>query len=91
MKKFVSIVCLLAFVALMFSGCKSGEYDKGVKLQEEGKYSEAVSVFEGIDDYQNYKDTADRIEDCNAMIAAIDKYDTSKNRLSKRTLHLIKL
>lgn len=78
MKKFVSIVCLLAFVALMFSGCKSGEYDKGVKLQEEGKYSEAVSVFEGIDDYQNYKDTADRIEDCNAMIAAIDKYDTSK-------------
>ena len=39
MKKFVSIVCLLAFVTLMFSGCKSGEYDKGVKLQEEGKYA----------------------------------------------------
>lgn len=48
MKKFVSIVCLLAFVALMFSGCKSGEYDKGVKLQEEGKYSEAVSVLKEL-------------------------------------------
>ena len=90
MKKFVSIVCLLAFVTLMFSGCKSGEYDKGVKLQEEGKYAEAVSVFEGIDDYQNYKDTADRIEDCNAMIAAIDKYGTSKKTAEQKNASLDK-
>ena len=45
----------------------------------EGKYEEAVSVFEGIEDYEDYKDTAERIDDCNAMIAAIKKYDSSKN------------
>ena len=78
MKKILSIICLFVLTAFLLAGCKSGDYDKGVKLQEEGKYEEAVSAFEGIDDYENYKDTSDKIKECKAMIAAIDKYDEAK-------------
>ena len=90
MKKLLAFVCLIILSVSLLSGCKSGDYDKGVKLQEEGKYEEAVSVFEGIEDYEDYKDTAERIDDCNAMIAAIKKYDSSKKAAEQKNANLDK-
>ena len=90
MKKLLAFICLIILSLSLLSGCKSGEYDKGVKLQEEGKYEEAVSVFEGIEDYEDYKDTAERIDDCNAMIAAIKKYDSSKKAADQKNANLDK-
>lgn len=90
MKKLLAFICLIILSLSLLSGCKSGEYDKGVKLQEEGKYEEAVSVFEWIEDYEDYKDTAERIDDCNAMIAAIKKYDSSKKAADQKNANLDK-
>ncbi len=88
MKKSVSFLCVVVLSVILLSGCKSGDYNKGVKLQEEGKYADAVAVYEGISDYQNYKDTADRVKECKDMIDAIDKYNTSSKSAEEKNAEL---
>lgn len=74
MKKVTSLVCLIAALCLCLSGCKSADYEQAVAFQESGDYAAALSIYETLD---GYKDSAERITACNAMIAAIEEYNSA--------------
>lgn len=80
MKKMRNLLfmALTLVMFITFTGCKSGDYNKAIKLQEEGKYTEAIAIYKGIEDYENYKDTTEKIAECSSMVIAINKYETAK-------------
>lgn len=71
MKNKYALSILLVFIVILLTGCKSSNYNKAVDLQEAGNYSSALELFESINDYENYKDTAQRIDTCKEMIISI--------------------
>ena len=84
MKNKYALSILLVFIVILLTGCKSSNYNKAVDLQEAGNYSSALELFESINDYENYKDTAQRIDTCKEMIDAIKQYDIAKNNLENK-------
>lgn len=87
-KKMVLIAALIITMSLSLTGCKSSDYKKGVEYQEAGEYSSALEMYKGIDGYESYKDTAERVETCEAMINAIEQYDTAKTALEAKNTEL---
>lgn len=88
MKKKITLFLLSAVIALSLTGCKSGDYSKAVKSQEAGDYQAALELYERIDDYENYKDTADRVAECKAMVEAIGAFDSAKSSAEKKNSEL---
>ncbi len=66
-------------IAVSLAGCKSGDYNEAIKLQEAGDYQAALELYENIEDYENYKDTAERVDVCKAMIEAINAFDSARS------------
>lgn len=87
-KRMVLLVALVISMSMSLTGCKSSDYKKGVEYQESGDYSSALEMYKGIDGYENYKDTAERVETCEAMIDAIEKYDAAKTELEAKNTEL---
>ena len=56
MKKKIILFLVSTVIALSLTGCKSGDYNEAVKLQEAGDYQAALELYESIEDYENYKD-----------------------------------
>ena len=86
--KRIIMVSLMLAGSLSIMGCKGSDYKKGVEDQETGKYKEAVEMYKSIKNYGDYKDTADRIKSCEAMIDAITQYDASKSALIEKNKNL---
>ena len=86
--KIIPVVALAIVMCIGLTGCKSSDYKKGVEYQEAGEYSSALEMYTGIEGYENYKDTAERVETCEAMIAAIEEYDTAKTELEGKNAEL---
>ena len=84
----VLIVALVISMSMVLTGCKSSDYKKGIDYQEAGEYSSALEMYRGIDGYENYKDVAERIETCKAMINAIEQYDIAKAGLEAKNMKL---
>lgn len=87
-RKMIMVAALTIFICLSLTGCKSSDYKKGVECQTSGDYEGALELYKGIEDYENYKDTADRVNECEAMIAAIEKYNAAKESLEKKNIDL---
>ena len=87
-KRMFLIVALTITMGMCLTGCKSGDYNKGVKYQKEGKYSKALEMYKSIENYEDYKDTAERVETCEAMAAAIKEYDAAKADLEEKNKEL---
>lgn len=87
-KKMVMILTFTMFICLSLTGCRSSDYRKGIECQTSGDYEGALELYRGIKDYENYKDTAKRLNECEAMIAAIDKYNSAKQELEKKNKDL---
>lgn len=87
-KRMVLLVALVISMSMSLTGCKSSDYKKGVEYQESGDYSSALEMYKGIDGYENYKDTAERVETCEAMIDAIEKYDAAQTELEAKNTEL---
>lgn len=87
-KKMVLVAALVIIMSMSLTGCKSSDYKKGVEYQESGEYSSALEMYKGIDGYENYKDTAERVETCEAMINAIEQYDAAKTELEAKNTEL---
>ena len=87
-KSIITLIALVSLLCLCLTGCKMSDYNKASKLQEEGDYIAALELYEGIDDYANYKDTAEKVEFCKAMITAIEKYDNAKEELEQKNSDL---
>ena len=87
-KKMVLVAALVITMSISLTGCKSSDYKKGVEYQESGEYSSALEMYKGIDGYENYKDTAERVETCEAMINAIEQYDAAKTELEAKNTEL---
>ena len=85
MKKihFLSLIVILLCISL--TGCKSSDYKEAVSLEEAGEYSAALAIFEELSDY---KDSANRIISCKAMIAAIDEYEAAKSNVEQKNASL---
>ena len=62
MKKKIILFLASTVIAVSLAGCKSGDYNEAIKLQEAGDYQAALELYENIEDYENYKDAAERGE-----------------------------
>lgn len=91
MKKKIMLFLMSAVIAVSLTGCKSGDYKEAVKLQEAGDYQAALELYKNIEDYENYKDTAERVDVCKAMIEAISAFDSAKSSAEQRTSNWILL
>jgi len=78
MKKKIFGVALVMVMSLSLVGCKSSDYKKAVELEEQGDYSGALELFNGIPDY---KDSSDHITYCTDMDNAVTAYDDAKTQL----------
>ena len=85
MKKKIILFLVSTVMAVSLTGCKSGDYNEAVKLQEAGDYQAALELYESIEDYENYKDTAERVDECKAKIEAINAFDSPEVLPSKKT------
>ena len=87
-KRLIPVVALAIVMSMSLTGCKSSDYKKGVEYQESGDYSGALEMYKGIEGYEDYKDTAERVETCEAMVAAIKEYDAAKSDLEEKNTEL---
>lgn len=87
-KRMIPVIVLAIVMSMGLTGCKSSDYKKGVEYQESGDYSGALEMYKGIESYEDYKDTAERVEICEAMAAAIKEYDTAKSDLEEKNKEL---
>ncbi|SOC16482.1 outer membrane protein assembly factor BamD [Pseudobutyrivibrio ruminis] len=78
MKKRLLGVVLVMAVSMSLVGCKSSDYKEAIKLEEQGDYSGALELFNGIPDY---KDSSDHITYCSDMDSAITAYEDAKTQL----------
>lgn len=85
MKKFIAVICLTVAICLCFTGCKSEDYKQAMALQDAGDYTAAAAIYSTLGDYE---DSADRFAACNAMIAAIEAYDSAAALLSEKNTEL---
>ena len=60
-KKKLVVITLSLFLAFSLCACDSWDYSKAMKAYEAGNYSEALVLFESLDDY---KDSADMVTEC---------------------------
>lgn len=83
-KKIVLILMTTALATICLTGCKMSDYKTASELQEQGQYVEALALYESIEDYVNYKDTAEKVDFCKRMISAIEQFDASKVLLEEK-------
>ena len=50
MKKKIILFLVSTVIAVSLTGCKSGDYNEAVKLQEAGDYQAALELYESIED-----------------------------------------
>lgn len=81
------ILTLSLFLLLCFglTACSSIDYNKAVKLQEESSYAESLELFKNIEDY---KDSAEHISTCEAMISAIENFNAAKASAMQKNAEL---
>lgn len=72
------IVCaIIAFIIVLNTVIiPNGKYNDAIALMDDGKYSEARSVFEALN---GYKDSINKIEECNINIYGKKLWDKIKN------------
>lgn len=85
MKKTPILGLVVLLLCLSLSGCKSSDYKKAASLEEAGDYSAALEIYKEISDY---KDSADHIALCEAMISAIDGYEAAKASAEEKNVVL---
>ena len=85
MKKRSLLICIVLILCIGLTGCKSQDYKDAVKLQETGDYAAALTLYQGTD---GYKDSADRIKECELMIVAIEKFDSAKSAADEKNKEL---
>ncbi|WP_211751793.1 EbhA [Paenibacillus dakarensis] len=85
MKRSLTLVSLILIMCLGLTGCKSSDYNKAIKFEESKDYSSAAAIYEDLGDY---KDSADRLKNCNTLISAIEKYDAAKKDVEKKNTEL---
>lgn len=88
MKKKIIFFLVVAVIAVSLTGCKSGDYNEAFKLQEARDYQAALELYEGIEDYENYKDTAERVDECKEMIEVINAFDFAKSSAEQKNSEL---
>ena len=66
MKKIISLTILCCLLVAMLTACDSSDYKKALKLYNSGQYSEAMSMFEELGDYE---DSGSYVVDCKMKIA----------------------
>lgn len=77
-KKHAILVAIAIVVVIVFTTVIQPmmNYNAAVSLMEEGKYKEAITVFEKLDDY---KDSVDKLDACCLSIMNKDNYNLWKN------------
>ena len=67
MKKFM-LLCFVILLCLTLVSCKSKDYDEANILLNQGKYSDALPLFESLGEY---KDSLDKVKECKYHLARI--------------------
>lgn len=69
-------VCIAFVIVLTTVIIPNSKYNAAVKLMEDGKYEEAISAFEAL---EGYKDSANKIEECNINIYGEEVWNKVKS------------
>lgn len=72
MRKLIAAATCSAIALSLLSGCSSQDYDRGVKLFEEGKYDESAEIFSDLGDYE---DSEEMLAKCEREIMLRDHAD----------------
>lgn len=88
MKNRIRLLLLIAATTIVLTGCKSSDYKKAVDLQAAGDYQAALDTYENIKDYESYKDTANRVDECKAIIEAIDAFNSAAETAAQKNSKL---
>lgn len=59
-------ILMVVVLALLLVGCGNSDYDKAMALYEEGKYGEAIALFQKLGEYE---DSAEMIIECQYALA----------------------
>lgn len=84
-KQDVLLLCLLLTLLLGLTGCKGAGYKQAVAYQEEKDYASAAAIYQTLEDY---KDSAQRLAQCNAMLAAIGEYQSAERAANEKNVQL---
>ncbi len=79
------LVILAIVLCLSLTGCKGADYNEAVEFQEAGDYASALAIYETISDY---KDSSERITQCENMIEAINNFNIAIDDLENRNTDL---
>ena len=83
MKKIVAL--LLVFVMVFaLCGCDSSDYKKAVQLYEEEKYEEAYIMFNGLADYKDSEEWADKALKNKLYTEALIYYDVQEYKTARK-------
>lgn len=85
MRRAFTAICLALAMCLALTGCDSQDYEKAVKLQEAGDCEAALELLRSI---ESYEDSADRIAQCERLVAAAGGFDSAKNAATKKNSDL---
>lgn len=71
-------LCALALVVVLLTslcGCTNLDYKKAESLMEEKSYQEAIELYKSMEENGGYKDSAEKIKECNYNLAS-EKFDS---------------
>ena len=85
MKKKILLGIMMFVMCSSLTACKSLDYKKANKLQSDGKYKQALELYNGISDY---KDSKEKGKECQKMIDAINAYQSAKCILKEKNKSL---
>lgn len=71
MKHHLSIIILMLSITYLLCGCQSFEYKDAESLLAAGNYEDARQVYQALEDNGGYKDSAEKIQECNYIEAEI--------------------
>ena len=70
MRKFWMTAALMLMLACLLCGCSSMDYKEAGKLMEQGDYDGARAVYLQLEEEGGYKDSAEKIKECDYLEAA---------------------
>lgn len=81
MQKGLIVNGLCLAICFFLVSCTSSDYKNATKLQEQGKYQQAIEIYKELKDYE---DSASRITQCEEMMSANERYDKTKTEMTEK-------
>jgi hypothetical protein len=72
MKK-ISLVLIVVFILVMFTGCKKSDYNEAIELMNNGNYEQAIVLLEELGDYEDAAAKLAEAQNKNNIVKALNE------------------